>query len=176
MLTENIIIYGTIVDEDQKSIYNAVVEITEIDPKNSDARTNLGYTTTDVNGYYSFFTSISDEKIYQLSIYPPLIKDEQSNSEIKIITIAGEIIIQGIQEGKFEISTVLSDNKYFFLTGKVYTPEKNIIKNAAIKVYQLDKTVNPPIQILIGTTFSDDYGTYGISLLLGKSYALYAFS
>ncbi|MGL5348546.1 MAG: hypothetical protein ACRDA3_14455 [Peptostreptococcaceae bacterium] len=176
MLAENIIIYGTITNQNQKSIYDSVVQIVEINPKANDTRTNLGYTRTDINGYYSFLISISDEKIYQLSIYPPLIKDNESNSEIKIITIAGETIIQNIKEGMFEVSTVLADNKYFFLTGKVYTPDKTILKNAAIKIYQIDNILNPPIITLAGVTFSDEYGTYGISLLTGKSYILHAFS
>lgn len=176
MSTKYVIIYGTITDENQNPIFNSVVQMIEIDPKNHDLRTNLGYTLTDINGYYSFLIYIDNEKVYQLGIYPPLNKNNENNSEIKIITISGETVIQGITEGRFEISTVLDDNEYFFLTGKVYTPDKNIIKNAAIKIYQLDSSLNPPVQILAGITFSDEYGTYGIPLLIGKSYVLYAFS
>ncbi|MGL5312912.1 MAG: hypothetical protein ACRC92_06665 [Peptostreptococcaceae bacterium] len=97
-------------------------------------------------------------------------------SEIKIITISGEEIIDNIKDGRYEISTVLANNKYFFLTGKVYAPDKSLLQNAAIKVYQVDNITNPEKKNFVGITFSDEYGTYGISLLIGHSYILCAYS
>ncbi|MGL5312911.1 MAG: hypothetical protein ACRC92_06660 [Peptostreptococcaceae bacterium] len=69
-----VIMYGIIKDEAQDAIANAIVQMIEIDPKNDNTRRNLGYTTTDINGYYTFSVLISNDKIYQLSIYPPLNK------------------------------------------------------------------------------------------------------
>lgn len=73
-IVNDVIMYGIIKDEAQYAVANAIVQMIEIDPKNDNARTNLGYATTDINGYYTFSILVSNDKIYQLGIYPPLNK------------------------------------------------------------------------------------------------------
>lgn len=94
-------------------------------------------------------------------------------SEIKIIVVSGKKIIEN---EVLEISTTLSDSKYFLLEGIVYQNDMKPIPNAAIKIFKIDNNTVPPARILIGITFSTENGLYGISLLEGEEYMLIVYS
>lgn len=58
-----------------------------------------------------------------------------------------------------------NDNeKYFLLTGFVFDPIGEPLQNAAVEITLIDKGYNPPIEKHLGITFSQDDGSYGISL------------
>ncbi len=65
------IIKGTIYNEKMELVYNSVIQVSEIDPITKLSKI-LGYTTTDINGSYAFALEASEDKFYELSIYPPL--------------------------------------------------------------------------------------------------------
>ena len=90
-----------------------------------------------------------------------------------------KIIISGknLEDNKIlNISTTLANSKYFFLKGTVYTPEGRILPNAAIEVFEIDDSLDPPKKYRIGVTFTIEDGTYGIPLLSGKLYLLVVYS
>lgn len=67
---------------------------------------------------------------------------------------------------------------YILLTGKVLSPEKIPLSNAAIKIMAIDLACFPVRKRYIGVTFTDEKGTYGISIprFLGISYELKAYA
>lgn len=94
-------------------------------------------------------------------------------SEIKKIVVLGEEIV----ENKIlNISTSLSNNRYFFLTGTVYAPDNKPISNAAIKIFITTEYQGTLIHEFLSVIFTDDDGLYGISLLIGKTYTLVVYS
>ncbi|NFO15298.1 carboxypeptidase regulatory-like domain-containing protein [Clostridium botulinum] len=66
---------------------------------------------------------------------------------------------------------------YVLITGKVLSPDKIPLPNAAIKVFSIDKRYTPAKRKYIGVTFSDEKGVYGISIprFLGVSYEFKAY-
>lgn len=94
-------------------------------------------------------------------------------SEIKKIIVLGEEIVKN---KVLNISTSLSDNKYFFLTGTVYAPDSKPIPNAAIKIFETTYNQGIPLYELFSVIFTNEDGLYGTSLLLGKTYTLVVYS
>ncbi|RDY23319.1 carboxypeptidase regulatory-like domain-containing protein [Romboutsia maritimum] len=94
-------------------------------------------------------------------------------SESKKIIISGKNLVEN---EVLNINTTLANNKYFFLKGIVYTPKGETLPNAAIEVFEVDNSTNPPQKYSIGVTFTIEDGSYGISLLTGKSYVLVVYS
>ena len=72
-----------------------------------------------------------------------------------------------------EVTTVdallLKDN-YILLKGTVYTPDGEILPNAAIDIIQTNTNVIPPVTKEIGVTFSMEDGSYGITIPWEKGY------
>lgn len=66
---------------------------------------------------------------------------------------------------------------YILLTGKVLSPKKTPLSNAAIKILAINLNCFPIKKIYVGVTFTDENGVYGISIprLLGISYELKAY-
>lgn len=65
------ILKGTIYDEKQELVSGAVVTVTEVDPLSKNTKF-LGYTITDINGYYLIAIEAFEDKFYELGIFPPL--------------------------------------------------------------------------------------------------------
>ncbi|MGL4911901.1 MAG: hypothetical protein ACRC3Y_05640 [Romboutsia sp.] len=65
------ILNGTIYDEKEELVSGAVVKVTEMDPLNKTSK-YLGYTVTDINGYYLISIEAFYDKFYELAIFPPL--------------------------------------------------------------------------------------------------------
>lgn len=65
------ILKGTIYDEKQELVSGAVVTVTEVDPLIKTTKF-LGYTITDINGYYLIAIEAFEDKFYELGIFPPL--------------------------------------------------------------------------------------------------------
>ncbi|AOR23409.1 carboxypeptidase regulatory-like domain-containing protein [Clostridium taeniosporum] len=63
-----------------------------------------------------------------------------------------------------EIDSVLQKEEYILITGKVLSPDKIPLSNAAIKVFSIDDRYTPAKKKYIGVTFSDEKGRYGISI------------
>ncbi|WP_270940085.1 hypothetical protein [Romboutsia lituseburensis] len=71
-MTEKIhILNGTIYNEKQELVCGAIVKISEIDPDTKKSKF-LGYTITDINGYYLIQIEAFSDKFYELAIFPPL--------------------------------------------------------------------------------------------------------
>jgi len=58
------------------------------------------------------------------------------------------------------------NERYFLLMGTVFNPIGEPLPNAALEIELIDKRYNPPREKLIGVTFSQVNGSYGISLPL----------
>lgn len=56
------------------------------------------------------------------------------------------------------------NEKYFLLTGFVFNPIGEPLPNAALEITLIDKKYDTPREKHIGITFSQDDGSYGISL------------
>lgn len=93
-------------------------------------------------------------------------------SEPKKIVLSGEQIVEN---EILDVSTTLSNSRYFLLTGTVYNTEKEPLKNVAIVVYEMVDSIIQNKKKLVGITFSIEDGTYGIPLLIEKSYILVAY-
>ena len=93
-------------------------------------------------------------------------------SEPKKIVLSGEQIVEN---EILDVSTTLCNSRYFLLTGTVYNTEKEPLKNVAIVVYEMVDSIIQNKKVLVGITFSIEDGTYGIPLLIGKSYILVAY-
>lgn len=65
------ILKGTIYKEDGGVVSRAIIQVTQIDPQ-TNISVNLGYTLTDINGRYTFPIEGQKDKVYELSIFPPL--------------------------------------------------------------------------------------------------------
>lgn len=94
-------------------------------------------------------------------------------NKMKKIVVSGEEIVNN---PVLDVSTTLSESGYFLLTGIVYAPGKQPLPNAAVEIYRIDDVANPKNKELIGVTFTQDDGTYGISLPVGYSYSLKVYS
>ena len=83
-----------------------------------------------------------------------------------------------IREKIVTINTILPNDKYIFLKGIVYSPDRKPLPGSAIDIFQINSNVNPPIEKNIGVTFTLEDGSYGVPLLWGKgySYKLIAYS
>lgn len=68
--------------------------------------------------------------------------------------------------------------EYFLLTGFILTPTGDPLSNAALEITLIDGRYNPSREKLIGVTFSQADGMYGISLPLKSkcSYRIIAYS
>lgn len=71
MLNQISIVKGTIYNEGGGVVSGAVIQVMQIDPSTKSSL-NLGYTITDINGFYTFPIEGQKDKIYELSIFPPL--------------------------------------------------------------------------------------------------------
>lgn len=67
---------------------------------------------------------------------------------------------------------------YILLSGKVLSPNKIPLSNAAIKIMAIDFRYIPVRKRYMGVTFTDEKGVYGISIprFLGVSYELKAYA
>ncbi len=79
-------------------------------------------------------------------------------SESKKIIVSGKELYN---KEILEMSTTLSNYKFILITGTVYTPSKEVIPNAAIQVFKVNKDTKE----LVGTIFTVEDGSYGISVL-----------
>lgn len=72
----------------------------------------------------------------------------------------------------------LPESKYVLITGKVLSPFKKPLPNAAVVVFSIDENSFPYKKKYIGVTFTDRCGLYGFSVssLNGVSYELKAYS
>ncbi|MCS6131958.1 carboxypeptidase regulatory-like domain-containing protein [Clostridium botulinum] len=76
-----------------------------------------------------------------------------------------------------KIDSTFPKEKYILITGKVLSPDKIPLQNAAIKVFWIDENYTPAKKHYIGVTFSDEKGIYGISIprFLDVSYVFKAY-
>jgi hypothetical protein len=63
-----------------------------------------------------------------------------------------------------EIDMTLPANPYILLKGIVYSPKGEPLPHAAVEVLQIDKSVYPEEERSIGVTFTNEEGSYGITL------------
>lgn len=75
-----------------------------------------------------------------------------------------------IRKKVITVDALLLKDNYILLKGTVYTPDGEILPNAAIDVIQTNTNVTPSITREIGVTFSMEDGSYGISIPWGKGY------
>jgi hypothetical protein len=75
-----------------------------------------------------------------------------------------------IKNGGATANIYMNQSEYVLVTGKVYSPNKEALKNIAIKINMIDKSTFPPKKEFLGVTFTDEDGVYGISLLWAKNY------
>lgn len=76
------------------------------------------------------------------------------------------------------LNATFPESKYILIMGKVLSPFKKPLPNAAITVFSIDERYTPHRKKYIGLTFSDESGIYGMSVPrnLGVSYELKAYS
>jgi hypothetical protein len=77
------------------------------------------------------------------------------------------IILTGCQIVCSKIVTAdvtLSASTIIFITGIVYSPDRQPLASAAVVVYRIDDTLVPPLEQRLGVTFTLSDGSYGISL------------
>ncbi|MBW6409472.1 carboxypeptidase regulatory-like domain-containing protein [Clostridium weizhouense] len=90
-------------------------------------------------------------------------------------------IISGKKIRKCKIinfNVIFPESEYILVTGKVLSPYKNPLANAAITIFSIDKRYCPAKKKYVGITFSDEHGIYGVSIPrnLGISYEFKAYS
>ncbi|MGN2371286.1 carboxypeptidase regulatory-like domain-containing protein [Clostridium cagae] len=75
------------------------------------------------------------------------------------------------------VESTFPKEQYILITGKVLSPDKIPLPNAAIKVFSIDKRCTPVKRKYIGVTFSDERGIYEMSIprFLDISYELKAY-
>ncbi|GAA0076325.1 hypothetical protein UT300005_07030 [Clostridium sp. CTA-5] len=62
------------------------------------------------------------------------------------------------------MDVTLPKSDYILITGKVISPSKEPLCNAAITVFSIDDRCSPAEKKYVGITFSDEYGNYGVSI------------
>lgn len=77
-----------------------------------------------------------------------------------------------------DLNFYFNNEIYFLLTGVVFNPIGEPLPNAALEITLIDGRYNPSRENIIGVTFSQSDGSYGISLLLKFkcSYRITAYS
>jgi hypothetical protein len=75
-----------------------------------------------------------------------------------------------IKNGGAIADIYMDAQEYIFVTGKVYSPDKEVLPNVAVAITLIDKNTTPPIETFLGVTFSNEEGTYGVSLLWKNNY------
>ncbi|OYO67805.1 hypothetical protein C8E03_10252 [Lachnotalea glycerini] len=91
----------------------------------------------------------------------------------QIILTGGQIICSKI----VTVDIMLPAEEFFFLKGIVYSPTGEPLPNAAVEVKLVDH-VDSVAEKSLGVTFTENDGSYGISLakINGKQYKLIAYS
>ena len=88
-------------------------------------------------------------------------------SESKSVYVDGSEVIKN---GGATADVYMDAGEYVFVTGKVYSPDNEVLINVAVAITLIDKNINPPIKTFLGVTFSDEEGIYGVSLLWKNNY------
>jgi len=88
-------------------------------------------------------------------------------AESKSVYVEGSEVIKN---GGATVDVYMDAGEYIFVTGKVYSPDKEILQNVAVAITLIDKNTTPPIETFLGVTFSNEEGTYGVSLLWKNNY------